>query len=214
PLQPMVHIDDQNGEDCGFARLYVDNFTFSDVKIALSPVQGGLAFSAEIDQLDVPGHARYAVLCVHGSNTLRVTADRILGAGPLSVTPNGMAGFTTRLTTPDVSITTFPLEASGIPGEIISLLHLDSAIQAIIPPVAELLMGPLVNQALGGLAGPQQLSVLGKTLDLQVSPSAASFTPAGALVARDLRRAPRGGAARTGVIPTSQRLPAVGTQHA
>jgi hypothetical protein len=187
PLQPMVHISDENGEDCAFARAYVDDLKFSDVQISLSPVQSGLAFRAEIDRLDVPGHARYAVLCIRGSNTFRITADKIVVAGTLTVTPNGMSGFSTKLANPSVSVTNFHLEASGIPGDILGLLHLDSAIQFIISKGTELAMNPLLAQALGALAGPQQLDVLGKKLDLQVAPSTVSFDPTGALVAMNVK---------------------------
>src|ERR1043165_4070671 len=124
PLQPMVHVDDPDGEDCAFARVFVDDLKFSDAKLSITPVQDGLAFTAEIEQLDVPAHARYAVLCVHGSNTLRVTADRIAIAGTLDVTPNGMAGFNTRLVNPKVTVTGFHLSASGLPGELLGGLHL------------------------------------------------------------------------------------------
>src|SRR4029078_6464712 len=155
PLQPMVHVDDPNGEDCAFARVFVDDLKFSDARLSIAPVQGGLAFSAEIDHLDVPAHARYAVLCVHGSNTLRITADRIAIAGALGVTPHGMAGFTTRLSNPRVTVPGFHLSASGVPGDILGLLDLDSAIDFIVAKGAELAMNPLMHTALCRLAWPQ-----------------------------------------------------------
>jgi Glucodextranase, domain B len=209
PLQPMVHFDDENGEDCGFARLFVDDLDFADIAVSLSPVRGGLAFRAQIERLVVPARARYAVLCADGANNLRVTADRIVVAGTLQVTPNGMAGFTTRLASPSVAVTNFRLEASGIPGEILALLRLDSAIQLIVARAAELAMGPLVNQALGALAGPQQIDVLGKQLTMQVAPAALSFEPDGALVALDMRAMIAGSEASPGFIYTDNGVPAM-----
>jgi hypothetical protein len=208
PLQPMVHWDDPNGEDCEFARVFVDDIKFSDIKISLAPVQGGLAFSAEIDKLDVPGHARYAVACLSGSNTLQIVV-----AGTLDVAPNGMAGFTTKLANPNVSVTNFHLAASGIPGGILNSLHLDSAIQFVIAKGAELAMNPLMNQALGALGGPQQLDVLGTKLDMQVAPSTISFDPNGALVAMNMKVLLAGGESSPGYIFTDNGAPAMDPGH-
>jgi hypothetical protein len=209
PLQPMVHINDPDGEDCAFARVFVDDIKFSDVKIALSPVQGGLAFRAEIDKLDVPGHARWAIACLHFEETLGITADQIVVAGTLNVTPSGMAGFTTRLANPQVTITKFHLAAGGIPPEILDDLKLDSAIEFVISRVAELAMNPLMNQALGALGGPQQLDVLGTTLDLQVAPSAISFDATGAVVALDMKVLLGGSESSPGFIFTDNGTPAL-----
>jgi len=213
PLQPMVHVDDPDGEDCAFARVFVDDLKFSDVRLALAPVAGGLSFSAEIDKLDVPGRARYAVLCVHGSNTLRITADRIAIAGTLNVTPNGMAGFSTKLSNPRVTVTGFHLSASGIPGDILGLLHLDSAIQFIVAKGAELAMNPLMNMALGALGGPQQVDVLGKQLQIQVAPSEIAFAPDGAVLAMNMRALFAGSERSPGFIYTENGSPAMDAGH-
>lgn len=209
PLQPMVHADDPNGEDCLFARLFVDDLKFSDVKIAISPLQGGLDFRAEIDQLDVPAHARYAALCIHGSNTVRVTADRIVVAGTLTVTPNGMSGFNSKLVNPSVTVTNPHVAISGAIGDALSLINIDAAIPFIVSKGAEIAMNPLMNQALGALGGPQQLDVLGKKLDMQVAPSAVSFTPAGALVSMNMKALLAGSSASPGFIFTDNGDPAM-----
>jgi hypothetical protein len=209
PLNPMVHVDDPDGEDCAFARVFVDDLQFSDVRLSLAPVASGLSFSAEIDGLDVPARARYAVLCATFSNALRITADRIAIAGTLSVTPNGMAGFATKLNNPRVTVTGFHLSASGIPGDILDGLHLDSAIQFIVAKGAELAMNPLMNMALGALAGPQQLDVLGKQLQIQVAPSAISFAPTGAVLSMNMKALFAGSEASPGFIYTDNGSPAM-----
>jgi hypothetical protein len=209
PLQPMVMF----GGGCNGATATIDDLKFSDIKIALTPVQGGLTFRAEIDQLNVPAHTDYAVLCVSGSTSLRVTADKIVVAGTLTVTPNGMAGFTTKLTHPDVSVTGFHLDASGLAGTVIGWLHLDTAIQTIVATGAELAMNPLMNQALGALAGPQQLDVLGHKASVQVAPSAVSFTPAGAVIAMNMRFLLAGSEASPGFISTSDAAPQLDAGH-
>ena len=93
----------------------------------------------------------------------------------LLVTPNGMQGFTTSLASPNVDLTNLHIDAGGIPGAILNILHLDSAIQYVVEKGAELAMGPIVNSAFGALAGPKKLNVLGKTIDIQVEPTDLSF---------------------------------------
>jgi len=206
PLQPMLHGGDGGGPDCLFAQAFVDNITFSDVKIALSPVAGGLAFRAELDGLAVPAHVRYTLACLDFENTLRVTADQVVVAGTLNVTPNG-TGFTTALVNPNVSLTNFDVQASGIRDDVVSLLHLDSAIQGVIAKGAELAMNPLVNQALGALAGPLQLEVLGKQLSLQVAPSQVVFDPSGAVMALNISVLLAGSASSPGFLYTANGTP-------
>ena len=170
PMQPMMHSGDADGEDCLFARLYVDNLTMSDAKIQLTPVDGGLQFYAELDGLDVPGHMRYAAACVSGSNTVDVSATKVSIAGTLLVTPNGM-GFDTQLVNQDVQLSGLHISASGIPGAVLDILPMDSIIRYVAPKAAEMFMGPMMNKALGALGGPKQLNVLGKTIDIEVVPS-------------------------------------------
>jgi Glucodextranase, domain B len=205
PLQPMLSV----GDSSTGVQLFVDNVKFSDVKIGLTPVQGGLSFSAELDQLDVPAHATFSVLGFGDSASLGVTADKIVVAGTLQVTPAGMSGFRTKLVNPKVQLTNFVPHLGSIPDEIVQLLDLQSTIQTVIARVAELLMGPLVNQALGALAGPQTLPVLGHQLTMQVSPSAVSFTPAGGLVEIDMRALLSGSESSPGFIFTTNGAPAM-----
>jgi len=213
PLQPMVDV----GSSCNGARAFIDNLKFSDVKIALSPVQGGLTFRAEIDQLDVPAHATYSVLCGDGSISLRLTADKIVVAGTLNVTPNGMAGFNTRLTNPQVTVTGFHVSVSGLVGTVLDTvlgwLHLDTAIQTIVAKGAELAMNPLMNMALGALGGPQQLDVLGKKLNLQVAPSAIAFSPVGAVLTMNMKVLIAGSESSPGFIYTDNGMPAMDAGH-
>jgi hypothetical protein len=192
-----------------FANASIDDVKLGDIKIALSPVDGGLAFRAEIDQLDVPAHADYALLGVGGSDTVRITADKIVIAGTLDVAPNGTAGFKTKIASPDVQLTNLKIAASGIPGAIINLLDLNAAIKRILPTVAELAMNPLMNQALGALGGPQQLAVLGKQIDLQVAPAALSFDPTGAVVELNMKVMIAGSEASPGFVFTENGAAAI-----
>jgi hypothetical protein len=129
------------------------------------------------------------------------------------VTPAGLNGFKTRIASPDVSVTNFHFDAGGIPRTILDLLHIDSIVQTILPPAAELAMSPLVNHALGALAGPQQLDVLGKKLDLQLAPSTIAFDPTGAVLAMNLKVMLEGSSSSPGFIFTGNGSPAMSASY-
>ncbi len=188
PMQPMQHSGDSNGQpDCLYEQVFINDVKFSDISISLIPVQGGLSFRAQIDGLDVPGQARYAVACVDGSTNIRVTADRVVVSGTLLVSPNGMKGFSTNLVDQTVDLTNFQFNASGIPGTIVNMIDMRNAIQGIVAKGAELAMEPMMNTAMGALAGPKQLDVMGKQMNVEVEPSDISFDPSGALVTMNMK---------------------------
>jgi hypothetical protein len=206
PMQPMMHSGDENGEDCLFARLYVDNLTMTNAQIQLTPVDGGLSFYAELDGLDVPGHMRYAAACISGSNTVDVSASKVSIAGTLLITPNGM-GFDTQLVNQDVQLQNLHISASGIPGAVLDILPMDSIIGYVAPKAAEMFMGPMMNKALGSLGGPKKLSVLGKTIDVQVVPSDITFTSSGGLVVLNTQMLIEGTEGSKGYIYTDNGMP-------
>jgi hypothetical protein len=203
PLQPMLSV----GSGSTGVQLFVDNLKFDAIVLSLKPVQGGLAFSATIDGLDVPAHVRYALLGGSVEDSLEVTADRIVVAGTLLVTPGGMSGFRTKLASPDVKLTNLVIHNEPILDTIISKLNLQNTIQKVLASVAEVFMGPLVNQALGALGGPQTLPVLGHSLAMQVAPSAVSFTPEGGLVEIDMKALLAGSESSPGFIATASGAP-------
>jgi hypothetical protein len=209
PLNPMMHSGDENGEDCLFARLFVDDFKLSNATITLVPVNGGLSFSAQLDNVDIPGRARYAVACLAGNNTTRVQATSVMVRGTLMVEPDGMNGFKTDLANETVQITGLNITASGIPGAALDLIPLDSLIQSVAPVAARLFMGPMVNKALGGLGGPKELNVLGKTIVLEVKPSDIVFDAEGGLVTLDTKMLIKGTETSKGFIFTDNGLPSM-----
>jgi len=212
PFQPMVRA----GDDLANLQLSVTGVTFSHSKIALAPRDGGLSFSAELDGLRVAASVAYAgALVPDGSTTVTITADQVTITGTLGVTPAGTSGFTTKLIAPTVHTVGLRLAASGVVGAILDLLDsvLGSTIETVVSRSAELAMGPLVNQALGALAGPQQIEVLGKKLDLQVSPSAVTLTSAGALVTMNLKALLEGSESSPGYIFTDNGVPALDTSR-
>ncbi len=207
PMNPMQHAGDENGEDCLFDRVYVDDFQFTNVVIGLVPVSGGLSFSAEIDGLNVPAHARYAVACITGTENLNVAASKIVVSGTLLVSPNGMNGFTTQLASPNVDIEGLNIDASGLPGTILDMIDFNAVMTYVGEKGAELAMGPIVNKVLGGLAGPQTLDLLGKTITVQVAPSAIDFDETGATLALDTSMLIAGSESSPGFVFTDNGLP-------
>lgn len=206
-MNPVMHSGDESGEDCLFARLFVDDFKMTNATITLVPVAGGLSFSAKLDGVDVPGRARYAVACVSGTSTVRVQATSVLVKGTLTVTPDGMRGFETDLASPTVQLTGLDISASGLPGAVLDMLPIDSLIERLAPVAARMFMGPVVNKALGGLAGPKQLTVLGKTITIEVDPSDVAFDAEGGLVTLDMRMLIGGTENSKGFIFTDNGLP-------
>jgi hypothetical protein len=206
---PVMHSGDEGGEDCLFARLFVDDFKMTNATITLVPVLGGIEFSAKLDGVDIPGRARYAVACVDGNNTTRVQATSVLVKGTLTVTPDGMKGFATDLANPVVQITGLNITASGIPGTVLDMIPLDSLLQRLAPLAAKMFMGPMVNKALGGLSGPQTLMALGKTITVEVDPSDVVFDAEGGLVTLDMKMLIGGTEMSKGFIFTDNGIPSM-----
>lgn len=207
PMQPMVHSGDEGGPDCLYARGFVDNVKLSKADVAIIPTNAGLSFRAQIDGLDVPGHANYAVACVDGSTTFRVKATKVVVTGTLVVTPAGNQGFKTSLTGEAVTITGLDIQASGIPGTIIDMLSLDKLLGWVISKAAPLAMEPMMNKALGGLAGPKSVDVMGKTLVMEVDPTAIDIDSHGAWITLDTKMLIKGTESSPGFIFTDNAMP-------
>ena len=208
PLQPMANL----GDSIANLKLSITKLELGDVKLTLTPVDGGLQFSAELAALTIAAKAAYGgALIPDGSTTVGITADKITIGGTLVVTAVGTDGFTTKIATPTVKTTNLKLSASGLVGDVLDLLNnnLASTVQSITTRTAEKALDPLINEALGALAGPKRLDVLGKTIELQTSPSAITFTSAGALVTLNLQTKIAGSEKSPGYIYTPNGSPAM-----
>ena len=206
PMQPMVSA----GDDLANLKLSITGLQLTDTKIGLAPVDGGLSFSAEFTGLRVAARADYAGLFIpDGTTTVNVAADQVVLTGRLEVTPAGAAGFATKVAAPSVRTVGLRIQASGLAGDLLDLLDsvLDSTVQSVVSSSAELALEPLVNQAFGALAGPQQIDVLGEKLNLQVSPSAVAFTRAGALVTMNVTAMIEGSQSSPGYVFTDNGSP-------
>lgn len=208
PLQPMANL----GDDFANLKLSITKLTIGDAKITLTPTDGGLTFSAELDALDVAANAAYGgALVPDGTTSVGITADKVTIGGTLVVTPAGTAGFTTTLASPIVRTTNLRLQASGLVGRLFDLLNsqLASTIERVATRSAELALDPLIDSAFGALAGPQRLNVLGRMLNVQASPSAVTFSRAGALVTMNLQILIDGAESSPGYMFTPNGTPAI-----
>ena len=206
-MNPVAHSGDENGEDCLFGRVYVDDFKLTNADISLVPVAGGLQFRFQVDGVDVPGRVRWAVSCYNSSNAMRVTADRIVVAGTLVVTPDGMRGFKADVASPQVSFTNLDIECEGIPDWMESLIR--EGIEWAVPKLAGRFMGPMLNKALGALDGPKQLDVLGKQVTVQVAPAGVAFTTEHGIAQLDMKMLIAGTETSKGFIFTENGTPAM-----
>ncbi len=212
PMQPMANL----GDDLANVKLSITQLSMADAKIALTPTDGGLQISVEIDGLQVGANAVYSgSLVPDGSTAVTATASQITIAGTLAVTPAGTAGFTTKLASPAVHMTGLALHAGGLVGQIVDLLqsNLSSTIQNVVTSSAEQALEPLMNDALGALAGPQHIDVLGHQVDLQASPSAIAFTQQGALVTLNLQASIPGSESSPGYIFTPNGTPTLDVKN-
>jgi hypothetical protein len=206
PLQPMANL----GDGIANVKLSITKLTIGDVKITLTPVDGGLQFSAEIDALAVSARADYSgTLVIDGTTNLDVSATSVTISGTLAVTPAGTAGFTTKLATPKVSMVGLQLHANDLIGDVLDLVQsqLASTVQDVVTSSLESGLAPLVNDAMGALAGPKQLDVLGKKVDLQATPSAITFSSAGAIVTMNLSAKIEGSESSPGYVFTPNGTP-------
>ncbi len=206
PLQPIASL----GDDLANLKLTITKLTIGDAKIAMTPVDGGLQFSADLDGLGVAANAAYGgALVIDGTTAVTVTADRVTIGGTLVVTPAGTAGFATKLSSPTVQTTNLHLDASGLAGQILTLLdnNLASTVNTVVTSGAEAALQPLLNDALGALTGPRQLDVLGQKLDLQATPSAITFSRDGALVTINLQAMLEGSQSSPGFVFTANGTP-------
>jgi Glucodextranase, domain B len=189
PLNPVISAGADNGEDCLWGKVSVNDVDLTDPKLTLTPTASGLTFSAEVKNLDVPARARYKAACViEGTTDIRMRATKVAVSGTLQVTPKaGGAGFNVKVVGPNVAVTGFDLTAGGLTGEVLEILDLDTTIANVVTVAVEHFMSPLMNQALGGLAGPKRLDLLGQSLELQVAANAVAFDVVSANVGLDTR---------------------------
>lgn len=201
PMNPVVDAGTTAGQpDCLYAQARITNTTIGSAsKIIFAPQVGGIWVDATLDRPRIASHLQWAVSCLDGSRDVTISASKIKISGMMTV--GIKAGqFDIHFDNPNVQITGFDVDLGGVPGTIIDLLHLDTAMGPILGFVAEKFAVPYMNDALKGLNETKTIDVLGKKVDVKVTPSTIDFDVTGATIALDTKLRAQGDTASRGFV--------------
>jgi hypothetical protein len=178
-MNPVVDVG--GGPDCLYGQASITSLTVGDADILMVPQYGGVFLSGELTNVRVGMHLQWAVSCVDGSRDVVVSAQRVSVQGMLKV---GLVGrdFDIKLENQNVQITGFDVDLGGVPGQIVDMLSLDSAMGPVLGWATERFVVPMLNNALAGLNDTKTIDVLGTQVDIDVEPSQIDFTPEGGKV--------------------------------
>ena len=151
PSAPSIHTGDDNGPDCLYARLFVQDVDVSGAEITVSPTAAGtLAFRARFSGVSIPSKSEHAVSCVNGTSAITVKATTLTAAGVMTVAENGTIAFVDM---------TYQLEGVAYdsalppPAPILDMLFSNpAAIGNIVTSSVGLALAPLVKDSKNGRA--------------------------------------------------------------
>ncbi len=201
-MNPVVNAGAADGPDCLFATVTLLDVGFSNPTMTLVPRDGGIDFSVELKNLDVPLNARYAAACLDGSTDIRVTADRVFVSGTMTMSIiNGQ--FQADLNQPEVQVDGFNLQASGVPHSVLNLFDMNETMGNVIAWSLEKFMPGMLRGALADFHGVQHiLPILGHQLAMSVAPTSISLTSAGAILRMDTQMTVAGSEGTDGYVFT------------
>ena len=209
PMNPVINVGAPNGPDCLYAQGKVTNIVVGAAsKITMSPQRGGIALSAVLERPRVDMRADYAAACVDGGRNIAIGATRITITGVLKI---GVTGdrFEIHLDEEDVKITGFDVDLGGIPGDVVDMLSLDTAVGPILAWTVERFAVPYVNNALNGLNETKTIDVLGKKVDIKVRPARVEVDIPGAIIELDTELRAQGDSASPGYVYVPNTVPAM-----
>lgn len=186
PFNPVIKAGAPDGPDCLFGEVSAGAFDVGAAEIELYPTAAGLHLVAELSAVRLPMSLRYAVFCADGQSQAAMTADKVRVEGRFTVAIQD-GRFAIDLVAPKATFEGFHLQLPGLPGEVANLLDLDRALGPLLSWAVEELAAPMLGDALAGFDGTAQLPILGKTLELEVSPAEVTFSPVDAVVRLDSR---------------------------
>jgi hypothetical protein len=203
PYNPVVAVglNSSGGEDCLYGKVSVYDLDMSNALLDMKPVDGGIAFTMELQNVKIPMHARYGAACINGDTDIELSASKVRVTGMMEMWAEGDR-FAARLADKQVTLTGFEVNASGVPGAVLDILHLDSAAAYVIEKGAEMFMAPAVEQAFAGVAGTKTLDLQGQKLDVEVIPSAIYFDAQSAHMVLSTRMQVQGTESSAGFIYT------------
>ncbi|HEX7704447.1 MAG TPA: Ig-like domain-containing protein [Kofleriaceae bacterium] len=185
PSNPVIHAGDPNGPDCLYGEAAITSMTVGDVDVTLAPQVGGLYLDAELSTVKIGMHLQYAVSCLDGSRDITIAASHISVSGNMAVGLTATNDFDIHLDNPNVQLTGFDLQLGGVPGTIVDLLHIDTALGPVIGWATAKFVTPMLNTSLAGLNTTKTMTVLKSQVDISIKPSKLDFSSAGAIIELD-----------------------------
>lgn len=181
PMNPVVNAGAPEGPDCLYGQAHIKSLDVGTADIVMAPQDGGIFMSAELNNVKVGMHLQWAVACADGSRDITISASKISVQGMLNV---GVAGrnFDIRLNNQNVGITGFNLDLGGVPGQIVDMLHLDTAMGPILGFATERFVVPMLNKSLAGLNEVKTVELFGKQVEVDVKPQSITFNREGGMV--------------------------------
>lgn len=176
PHNPVIDEGAADGPDCLYGKVSIGALAVAGAEIQLVPTAFGLELSAELSGVRVPMQLQYAALCVEGASGALATARKVALSGRLSLAVRD-GRFDLRLLSPQVRFTELSLSLDGLPGEVVNLLDLGRSLGPVLAWAVERLAAPILSEALAGLDGTTSAQVLGKTVDLALTPTLLATSP-------------------------------------
>ena len=183
-LNPVV---DAGGGGCNSARVYVSSVEHGGVEVGVNPVAGGLQAAVVLRSLVVRGSVSFRALCIGGSASWTISADDYDVGGiiqPTLADGNINIGLASVVS----EFRGFNLDVNNIPGFIENIFEddvRDKLAQILRDKVNELVPSTATAFLAEFLAGAWDVSFLGQTVSLSVTPSAMSWTELGGTIVLD-----------------------------
>ncbi|MBA3464715.1 MAG: hypothetical protein H0T46_32580 [Deltaproteobacteria bacterium] len=202
PFNPMVDWGTTNSQpDCLYAQAKVTKVAVGpNSKVSFAPQPGGIWLKVELDRPRIDSHLQWAVSCFDGSRDVAIGATKITISGMMTVGIKASGVWDVHFDNPNVAITGFNVELGGVPDQIIDALNLDRALGPVLGFVAERFAVPYVNQALMGLNETKTVDVLGKKIDIKITPRTIDFDVVGATIELDSVLRAQGDTASPGFV--------------
>ncbi len=180
PLNPIIDV----GNPCLGVRASIAGLDMDDATVSLVPTNGGLSMVAEWTNVEMPLILSYRLVCLPIATGLVISADKIRITGLLA--PGVTNGhWDTRLLDPNVTYEGLDLDLLGLPPAIEELLDLERTLQPVLALVMHVLESSFLEDLLSGLSGVTSVPVLGRTLDLGLTPAEMVFAPGSAKLSFD-----------------------------
>ncbi|HEY4059734.1 MAG TPA: hypothetical protein VGM39_24135, partial [Kofleriaceae bacterium] len=185
PLNPVINYGAPNGPDCLYVQGSITSLQMGgSTKITMQPMPGGIYLDATFDHPTIGMSLQYSAACIDGGRPVTATATKIHVTGTLKLGVNGK-DFAISFEDQNVQVTGLDVDLGGIPGAIVDLLHIDTAMGPVIGWVTENVAVPYLNNTLSGLNKTQTITVLGTPVDISLKPARVTCDVTGAIIELD-----------------------------